>query len=493
MTCAIRLAACGVLLSLSGCMTTTPAVKPPMSQYADLQPKEVPAFLQDTIYQRTDLANAGQQQVSGYGLVVRLDGTGDTRAPNPVREYIRKEMQKHGMGSALNGQPTPAPDTILNDPGKRTAIVRLDGFIPPGAHAGQRFDVQVSALENGNTTSLHHGTVYQADLAPRGADPFNPGGGVINPMARVESGEIVINPAYATGDDTDMSKNQKLSMRYGRLMNKGVVAEERPLVLKLRTPERRLARQIEMRLNERFQDAEGDRFAADNAQNHEHAIGDRAYGKDSPTRMFGRPSRTAVAKDEGEVWLYVPRKYDTDWEHFAQVAMHTYFNGNSDYATLKAKEMVEVARQDGAKAPLFNMTYAWEALGPPAVPVISPLYSSDVPEVAFAAARAGAYLGDYGAQQVLARIAQTSSHPFQTTAVDVLGTMPPTAELRMTLRKLLDSEQLLVRVAAYNAMVASDDPLIVRKDLRNGFAMDMIETEGPPVIYATRVTSRASR
>ena len=460
MTRVIRLAACGVLLSLGGCLTTTPAIAPPMSEYAELGAKEVPDFLKNTVYQHTDLANANPQPVNGYGFVVHLDGTGDTRAPNPVREYIRKEMQKHGIGSALNGVRTPSPDQMLNDPGKTTAIVRLDGFIPPGAHAGQRFDVQVSALENSNTTSLHHGSLYQADLGPRGADPFNPGGGLINSMAHVEGGQIVINPAYATDDDESATRNQKLSMRYGRVMNRGIVGEERPLVLKLRTPERRLARTIEGRLNERFQDASNERFSG---------------------------SKTAVAKDEGEVWLYVPRKFGTDWERFAQVAMHCFFNGNADFSTVKAKQLVEIAERDGAKAPLLDMTYAWEGLGTPAIPAIAPLYASPVPEVAFAASRAGAYLGDFAAEQTLGRIARTNGHPFQVTSVDILGSLPPTAQLRTTLRELLDSDQLLVRVAAYNAMLASQDPLIVSMPLRNGFTLDLLETEGPPVVYATRV------
>ena len=461
MTRAIRLAACGVLLSLGGCLTTTPAVTPPMSEYAELGAKQVPEFLKNTVYQHTDLANANPAPVNGYGFVVHLDKeTGDTRAPNPVREYIRKEMQKHGIGSALNGVRTPSPDQMLNDRDRTTAIVRLDGFIPPGAHAGQRFDVQVSALENSNTVSLHHGTLYQADLAPRGADPFNPGGGLINSMAHVEGDQIVINPAYATDDDDSATRNQKLSMRYGRVMNRGVVTEERPLILKLRTPERRLARTIEGRLNERFQDAANERFSG---------------------------SKTAVAKDEGEVWLYVPKKFGTDWERFAQVAMHSYFNGNADFSTLKAKQLAEIAEKDGAKAPLLDITYAWEACGTPALPSISSLYASPVPEVAFAAARAGAYLGDYGAEQTLGRIARTSGHPFQVTSVDILGSLPPTAQLRTTLRELLDSDQLLVRIAAYNAMVASQDPLIVSMPMHNGFTLDLLETDGAPVVYATRV------
>ncbi|MDB5327617.1 MAG: flgI [Phycisphaerales bacterium] len=476
----------GVVLSIAaGCGPTKP-IDPPKPMYSDLGPKEVPDFLKNTVWQQTDLANSSPLRVSGFGLVVNLDGTGDTRAPNPVREYMIKQMQKHGFGSSMAGLRTLGPEQVLNDSGKRTAIVRVDGYIPPGSHQGQSFDVQVSALENSNTTSLHHGELYETDLAPRGADPFNPGGGLINPMARVQSGPIAINPAYAL-DDSSPTRNQKLSMRYGVVMNRGIIADERPIVLKLRQPERRLARQIEARLNERFQDSADDRYAAVSGS---------------------RGSKTAVAKDEGEVWIYVPHTYGADWERFVGVAMHVYFNGNADYSSLQAQRLADKAEAEGDKAPLLDISYCWEALGQPAIPAVSKLYASTNQQVSYAAARAGAYLGDVAAQETLGRIARTPNHPFQIDAVDVLAALPSTAQLRLTIRGLLDSDQLLVRIAAYKAMLSSEDPIIVSKEIgakklaplpsgtpsdlappppRGRFILDMIESDGPPVIYATRV------
>jgi len=35
---------------------------------------------------------------------------------------------------------------VLDDDRKRTAIVRVDGFMPPGVRKGQTFDVVVTAL-----------------------------------------------------------------------------------------------------------------------------------------------------------------------------------------------------------------------------------------------------------------------------------------------------------------------------------------------------------
>src|SRR5207253_5509509 len=132
--------------------------------------------------------------VSGFGLVSNLDGTGNSDAPSTVRDYIIKEMGKHKWGSKLvTGAPVPSPEEALRD--SRNAIVRVDGYLPPGIRQGQTFDVQVSAIPEGYTTSLAHGDVYQTDLRIMGANSRDPGGSV-NVHARCE-GPILVNPVYA--------------------------------------------------------------------------------------------------------------------------------------------------------------------------------------------------------------------------------------------------------------------------------------------------------
>ncbi|MGC4030209.1 MAG: flagellar basal body P-ring protein FlgI [Tepidisphaeraceae bacterium] len=310
-------------IALAGCTPTKP-IDPPKSNYSDMGPKEVPDFLKKTIWEQVDLANASPYRVAGFGLVVNLDGTGDTRAPNTVRKFMIHQMEKRGFGSSMSGMSTLTPEQVLADPDKRTAIVRVEGFIPPGAHKGQRFDVRVMALENSNTSSLHRGELYETDLGPRGDDQFIPESGIVNPMAVVKSGPIAINPAYAL-DNEKPSLNQQLSMKYGLVMNQGVVLDERPLILKLRQPERRLAKMIEARINERFQDANNERYGPDLT--------------DDPSVQYKTTSgsKVAVAKDEGSVELYVPYKYGEDWERFIGVVMHLYFSSNADYGVLQAR------------------------------------------------------------------------------------------------------------------------------------------------------------
>lgn len=439
-----------LLFAVASCAPVAPPPAP-KSPYVDLGPKPVPDFMKGTIWEQTDLANSSPARISGYGLVVNLDGTGDTRAPNPVRDYMIKQMQKHGFGSSVQpGFEKLGPEQVLNDKLHRNAIVRIDGFVPPGAHKGDAFDVQVTALDGNNTTSLHRGELYESDLAPKGADPFNPGGGLVNPWGHV-SGPIAVNPSYALADDVT-GENQKLSMRTGIVMGRGVVALDRPLILKLRQPQRRIARQIEARIDDRFQE-----------------------------------STVASAKDEGQVWIKVPPAYGTDWDHYSQVVMHLYFNTSAEFAAIKSQQMADLATKDREKAPLADISFCWEGLGEPALPAIRPLLTSDSPDVAYAAARAAALIGDIPAQDVLARIAQTRDNPFQINAVEAIGGLRPTAHTRAILRALLDTDQTLVRVEAYKAMLKTEDPVIVARSVRDRFILDIVESNGPPILYASRV------
>ncbi|HEX8341957.1 MAG TPA: flagellar basal body P-ring protein FlgI, partial [Tepidisphaeraceae bacterium] len=439
---------------MSGCAAkpTQPDVKPVTQR---VSAKDVPAFMENTVWQHVDLYNAEPLRVSGYGLVVGLNGTGDTRAPNPVREYMTKEMQKHGFGSSvMRGFEKLTPEQVLNDRQRRTAIVRVDGFIPPGCRKGQLFDAQVSALENSNTTSLHRGILYSADLSPRGADPLSPGASSINPWARV-AGPIFVNPQYAL-ENNPQTPSEKLSLRYGLVMGRGRAIDDRPLILKLRQPQARLTRSIEKRIRERFQD-----------------------------------STIANAKNDGEVWVNVPASYGDDWERFIGVVLHLYFSPDNEYLALKAKQLAELATKDKGEAPLMDISFCWEAIGTPALPAMRPLLLSESPEVQYAAARAAAYLGDMAAQQTLTRIAESAANPFRLDAVRTLGGLPPTAYVQQSLRRLLDGDGNLVRQEAYKALLRTHDrnnesSFIYSQSVQEKFVLDLVPSSGPPLIYASR-------
>src|SRR5687767_7994742 len=154
-----------------GCgKTQQPAA--PTIRYSNLGLKSVPPYLKDTLLERTDVMNTAPLPVSSYGLVVNLRHSGDSKAPPTVRDWMVKEMYRHGIDSAtMPGYENVKPEQILSD--ARTAIVMVGAYLPPGARVGQRVDVVVQALPGSNTASLAGGQLWSCDLRLRGVDPVN--------------------------------------------------------------------------------------------------------------------------------------------------------------------------------------------------------------------------------------------------------------------------------------------------------------------------------
>ena len=168
----------------------------------------------------------------------------------------------------------------------------------------------------------------------------------------------------------------------------------------------------------------------------------------------------AAAYDEAIVQLMVPRSFRGDWQHFAGVATHLYMNNSVAFASAKAKELGEEAQKPGR--PLMEISYAWEGLGSAALTQIQPLMTSKDPNVAFAAARAAAFIGDPtgGATAALIHMAGTPNQPNQLAAIQVLGALPPSTSLNHLLRDLLDTNQSLVRIEAYKVLAQNKRPKV---------------------------------
>ena len=455
--------ALGACVATAGCSSNK---KKPASvrRYHDLGPKKnLPPYLKGSVYELTELANHVPYPVSAYGLVGQLRGTGDTDAPASVRQWMIKEMVRRGFGDSTRGFQDMQPGPILAHPD--FAIVRVDAVLPPGARRGNRIDAWVSALPN-DTTSLSHGVLFETELKEEGANAQAP-------SARLDvwakcGGPILVNPAYALETSANPTGPAKASLRRGSVPNSGTVQQDRPLILILRQPQHSVARALERRINERFA-READR------QRRNSLVG----------------YLVAEAKDEGRVEFFVPQSYGGDWEHFAGVVTHLFLDPSVGFATAKAKELAEAAVKPNA--PLLDISYCWEGLGSPALPFCSKLMSHNDPAVAFAAARAAAFIGDssYAAQEALTRIAQSRGHAFQLSAIQVLGRLPPSSALNDMLRRLLDSPEATVRIEAYKVLAASGDPSIMtnvvkRWEDREKFLLDFVPSDGQTLIYASQ-------
>lgn len=434
------------------------------ARYQDVGPKKnLPPYLKGSIFELTELANQQPYPISSYGLVGQLRGTGDTDAPAAVRQWMIKEMVRRGFGDPTRGMGKMQPGPVLASPD--FAIVRVDAVLPPGARKGDRIDAFVSALPN-ETTSLAHGVLFEADLKDRGADPYNPSA-TLEVFAKA-GGPILVNPAYALDAATSPTGPAKASLRRGVVPNAGAVQTDRPLMLMLRQPQHSVARAIERRINERFQ---------------------READRPRKNAMMGY--QVAEARDEGRIEVFVPRSFNGDWERFAGVCQYLFLDTSVPFATKKAQELAEAAVKP--KAPLLEISYCWEGLGGPALPFVSKLFSHPDPNVSFAAVRAAAFIGDtsFAAQETLTRIAMTRGHPYQLSAIDVLGKLPASTALNQMLRRLVDAPEASVRVKAYEVLAANEDPSFVshsvrRWEDREKFLLDLVPSEGPPLVYATQ-------
>jgi hypothetical protein len=82
-------------------------------------------------------------------------------------------------------------------------------------------------------------------------------------------------------------------------------------------------------------------------------------------------------------------------------------------------------------------------------------------------------------------MARTSAHPFQINAVQTLGKMPSSPVINQMLRTLLDTDHTLVRLEAYQALANNGDSSIISRPLGQKFMLDIVPSQGPPIIYAT--------
>jgi flagellar P-ring protein precursor FlgI len=148
------------------------------------------------------LIEARDNQLIGYGIVVGLRGTGDSRTGltgNTLRNLLSK------MGVSVSG-------ADLNS--RNVASVITTATLPPFIKKGQRISVTVSSL--GNSTSLSGGTLIMTPLL--GADMKT---------YAVAQGAIVVDGINESSSTGSLVKNQST---VGFISNGAIVEAEVPVI-----------------------------------------------------------------------------------------------------------------------------------------------------------------------------------------------------------------------------------------------------------------------
>ncbi|GAB3459715.1 flagellar basal body P-ring protein FlgI [Massilia terrae] len=152
------------------------------------------------------IAGVRENQLSGYGLVVGLDGTGDQTTQTPFTvQSIMSMLQQKGI--------TMPPGTQLQL--KNVAAVMVTASLPAFAQPGQTIDITVSSM--GNAKSLRGGTLLMTPL--QGAD------GQVYAMAQ---GNLVVGGAGASGGGSSVTVNH---LSVGKITGGATVERAVPSVL----------------------------------------------------------------------------------------------------------------------------------------------------------------------------------------------------------------------------------------------------------------------
>ena len=147
-------------------------------------------------------------QLTGYGLVVGLDGTGDQTTQMP---YTTQAMTNYLQQMGISLPPSAAGQLQL----KNVAAVIVTAQLPAFAQPGQTIDINVSSM--GNAKSLKGGTLIATPL--RGAD------GEIYALAQ---GNMVVGGAGASAGGSKVQINH---LSAGRIPQGGQVERAVPTPL----------------------------------------------------------------------------------------------------------------------------------------------------------------------------------------------------------------------------------------------------------------------
>jgi len=379
--------------------------------------------IDDTIGMYAEIFASDAIPISGYGLVGGLNGTGSSECPTQIRTYLQKYILQRLGGAKVN------VDDLISSPD--TAVVIVEGMIPPAASKNQRFDVRVTALPGTQTTSLEGGWLYGVDLF----ETRQVGMG-IKPLATAE-GPVFTDSAISGSQDP----------RTGYVLGGGTVVEEYKVNLALRLPDYRIVSQIRNRINERF-----------------------GY-------------EIAVALAPGSIELRIPTKYLEAKGRFIQLVRATYLVGSPELT--EKRIMTHIEKLAGSKDKNAS-EIALEAIGNAAMPKLAALLNSSDPEVRLRAARCMFNLGNQKGREALWGIATDKESSYRIEAIDALVNTSAGQDVTSMLQSLLRDDDLSVRLIAYENLVRLKDVTVSRKLIANSFYLDQVTQTGKPAILVSR-------
>lgn len=445
---------CAACVAVAVAVLSAAVVLPACNSGRNVEPRrvapvvrDIPSVLRGTIGAETTIRGTEPQLVSGFGVVVGLNGTGGGELPVQVQATMERELARGGIGrgSPLDLGPLDgvSPREFLRSPD--VAVVIVEAVVPPGTPEGTEFDVRVRSLPGSSVTSLEGGILWTTELRLGPATVF---GGVRTRKIAEARGPVFINPFAEPG----ASEADPVTRNAGRVLGGGRLTDPLRLELVLDNPSWSRASLIQSAINSRFPPSRGDE------------------------------GQTARGRSAESISIRVPQAYKERPAEFLQLLRFTRIDQSFPQEHAK-RYTEELKRQPGLAE---ELSWALQAIGKPAVPFLATMY--DYPEFVprMAALRAGAKLGDARTVPHLAEMARTGPTLFRLESIDLLGEMPPNPRVNTALRELLESSDLDVRVGAYEALRTRFDPAVRQYAASdNKFILERVDA-GEPMIYVTQ-------
>ena len=192
------------------------------------QATAAPARIKDIV----DVEGIRENQLVGYGLVVGLDGTGDSLNNSPfTKQSLQSMLERLGVNTQGENVRT-----------ANVAAVMVTASLPPFGTQGSRMDVSVASL--GNAKSLRGGTLLVTPLL--GAD---------GEVYAIAQGPVAINGFKAEGDAASIVSGVPTTGRIssGALIEREIgfeLGSQHSLRLSLRNADLTTARRIAMTIND---------------------------------------------------------------------------------------------------------------------------------------------------------------------------------------------------------------------------------------------------
>ena len=429
-----RLFLAGVIASAAGCQNMIRRGQSPdeplqISKYANNDVKSGPR----SIGEICSLSGLDLQKVFGIGLADDLKGTGSAPIESGQRDHLQRELQL-----------TNDIDTVKRLMGdKNTELVLIEGRIPPGARAGDRFDLQVVTKTESSCKSLENGVVLQSRLRKMARLGNSNRKGHI---AATGGGPIIVKSLVNNTNDPD-------DAIIGVVPGGGKATENRTLILRIQGEEfnQKTALQIAQAINQRF--------------HYRTSVGHDGV---------------AEPKSDRKIELHVPEVYRNNIGRYASVLQSLVF---AEKSSQKQQRLTELEVQIGEPAKSNLTARQLEAIGDKALPVLRAALTHNDLEVRFHAAEALAYMEvtDGIAELVAAAKADPS---YRWHAFAALAAMED-RESANVLSEFFNEPEIELRYGAFKAIRQQneDDPIVISDFLADGYYLNEVDSTAEPVIH----------